>query len=173
MPTFFMIAFTDDGAKVLTFVARKDEQDYLLHKNIAANMDLTDFIPGSFNKELVGEVLQDTFVASLDGSMKVNPIIVIGEDAKSPSLHSDDSPKKCILVPLGNVIFPTSWTSKMPIDMFLFVSVYPYIVKLVHNNLTVIEFVLANPIGQLRLSLEGHNYKSLYGYAKLNKLVDI
>lgn len=81
----------------------------------------------------------------------------------SNTLLLDDSPHVCIMMPPRNVIFPRSSNPSMHIDMFLFMSLYRYVDMLVLNNLTVLEFVLPNPIYQPCLALEhGAMYKWLY-----------
>lgn len=52
-----------------------------MHKGNAIKTDLADIIPSAFDTEPTSEVLKDTYVASSDDSMEVNPIIVIGEDS--------------------------------------------------------------------------------------------
>lgn len=71
----------------------------------------------------------------------------------------NDSPPKCILTPMGNVIFPISWNPRMHNDNVLFLTIYYYITRLVRSGLIVPEFAMANPIGQ---PLLGHEDPSSY-----------
>lgn len=57
-------------------------------------------------------------------------------------------PSAFLYVPPGNVFLPRSWNPMMHSDNFLFLTLYPYIMRLVYNILIVPNFVVANPIGQ-------------------------
>lgn len=68
------------GLKVFTFAAMTNEQDYyILHENIIAQMDVANFNPSVFNIEPTNDTLEDIFMASSHEPM--------GEDSLTPYKH--------------------------------------------------------------------------------------
>jgi hypothetical protein len=86
------------------------------------------------------------------------------------TLLIDDSPAKSVLNPPGNCIFPNPWEGDRN-DNFLELELGPYIRRLAHHSGSVPDFVLSNRIGNRPLGPRDTEFRRLYGFAELNKLV--
>lgn len=86
------------------------------------------------------------------------------------TLLIDDSPAKSVLNPPGNCIFPNPWEGDRN-DNFLELELGPYIRRLAHHSGNVPDFVLSNRIGNRPLGPRDTEFRRLYGFAELNKLV--
>lgn len=86
------------------------------------------------------------------------------------TLLMDNNPTKSILKPLGNIIFPKTWTSNKK-DTFLMNVLATHLRNFAHHPYSIPDFVLPNPIGNEPLPPTNDIYKAIRRLVEVNNLI--